>query len=58
MSILKEVLVHRKEGTIILENIGNDKVRFTENRKLIATIPMFTALALCNDLFTQGWRLS
>ena len=58
MVSVKEVLVHRKEGTIVLENIGNEKVRFTENRKFIATIPMFSALAMCNDLLAKGWRLS
>lgn len=58
MNIAKEVLVHRKEGTIILENIGDNKVRFVQNRKKVATIPLFSAVALCHDLFSKGWRLS
>lgn len=58
MVSVKEVLVHRHEGTIVLENIGNDKVRFTENRRFIATIPLFSAVVMCNDLVTKGWRLS
>lgn len=58
MSIAKEVLVHPKKGVVTLENIGNGKVRYTENRKLIAMIPMSSALSLCHDLFANGWRVS
>lgn len=58
MFVVKEVLVKRKKGTVILENIGNDKVRFTENRKLIATIPLAKAISLYHALIRAGWQVS